>query len=63
MSEGKPLPPLSSDDEADAFVGPADLTSYDLSVLKPTKFEFSSREAQADADSAPAPPARAAPMP
>lgn len=46
MSEGKPLPLFSSDDEAEAFVGSADLTSYDLSALKPTRFEFSSKDAR-----------------
>ena len=46
MSEGKPLPLFSSDDEAEAFVGSADLTSYDLSALKPTQFEFSSKDAR-----------------
>lgn len=46
MSEGKPLPLFSSDDEAEAFVGSADLTNYDLSALKPTHFEFSSKDAR-----------------
>ncbi|HCW59787.1 MAG TPA: hypothetical protein DHB48_02125 [Sphingobium sp.] len=46
MSKDKPLPLLSSDDEADDFVGSADLTSYDLSVLTPTRFEFGSKDAR-----------------
>ena len=46
MSEGKPLPLFSSDDEAEAFVGSADLTGYDLSALTPTRFEFSSKDAR-----------------
>ncbi len=46
MSEGKPLPLFSSDDEAEAFVGSADLTGYDLSTLMPTRFEFSSKDAR-----------------
>ena len=46
MSEGKPLPLFFSDEEAEAFVGSVDLTSYDLSALKPTQFEFSSKDAR-----------------
>lgn len=37
---GKRLPVLRSDEEAEAFVAEADLADYDLSVLKPTRFEF-----------------------
>lgn len=36
----KPLPKLTSDAEAEAFVEKADLTEYDLSRLTPTRFEF-----------------------
>lgn len=36
----KRLPELRSDAEAEAFVAEADLADYDLSVLKPTRFEF-----------------------
>lgn len=46
MNDSKPLPLLSSDDGAEAFVGSADLTSYDLSALTPTRFEFSSKDAR-----------------
>ena len=46
MSENKPLPLLSSDDEADDFVSSVDLTNYDLSALTPTRFEFSSKDAR-----------------
>jgi predicted DNA binding CopG/RHH family protein len=46
MSEDKPLPLFSSDDDAEAFVGSADLTGYDLSALTPTRFEFSSKDAR-----------------
>lgn len=46
MSDDKSLPLFSSDDEAEAFVGSADLTSYDLSALTPTRFEFSSKDAR-----------------
>ena len=46
MSEGKPLPLFSSDDEAETLVGSADLTSYDLSAFTPTQFEFSSKDAR-----------------
>lgn len=46
MNEDKRLPLFSSDDEAEAFVGSADLTSFDLSTLRPTRFEFSSKDAR-----------------
>ncbi|EQB00427.1 MULTISPECIES: CopG family antitoxin [Sphingobium] len=46
MSKDKPLPLLSSDEEAEDFVGSADLTGYDLSALTPTRFEFSSKDAR-----------------
>lgn len=46
MSDDKSLPLFSSDDEAEAFVGSADLTSYNLSALTPTRFEFSSKDAR-----------------
>jgi len=40
---GKPLPRLASEEEADTFVGSADLSDYDLSTLATTRFEFSAR--------------------
>ncbi len=46
MNDDKSLPLFSSDDEAEAFVGSADLTSYDLSTLTSTQFEFSSKDAR-----------------
>lgn len=46
MSKDKPLPLLSSDEEAEDFVGSADLTGYDLSALTPTRFKFSSKDAR-----------------
>jgi len=46
MNDGKSLPLFSSDDEAEAFVASADLTKYDLSALKPTQFEFTSKDAR-----------------
>ena len=46
MSEDKPLPLFSSDDDAEAFVGSADLTVYDLSALTPSRSEFSSKDAR-----------------
>lgn len=46
MSKDKALPLISSDEEAEDFVGSADLTGYDLSALKPTRFEFSSKDAR-----------------
>lgn len=35
----KPLPPLSSDAEAEDFVETADLSDYDLSGFAPMRFE------------------------
>ena len=46
MIKDQPLPLFSSDDEAEDFVGSADLTGYDLSALTPTRFEFGSKDAQ-----------------
>ena len=46
MNDDKSLPLFSSDDEAEAFVGSADLTRHDLSTLTPTQFEFSSKDAR-----------------
>lgn len=46
MSNDKPLPLFSSDDEAEDFVGSTDLTNYELSALTPTQFEFSSKDAR-----------------
>jgi predicted DNA binding CopG/RHH family protein len=36
----KPLPTLTTDKEAEDFVSDANLTDYDLSVLKSVQFEF-----------------------
>jgi uncharacterized membrane protein len=44
MSKDKPLPLLTSDEEAEGFVSTADLASYDLSTLTPTRFEFQPRK-------------------
>ena len=40
------LPSLSSDQAAADFVEQADLTKYDLSVMKPMKFEFTAKESR-----------------
>ena len=40
------LPNLSSDQAAADFVEQADLTKYDLSVMKPMKFEFTAKESR-----------------
>lgn len=40
------LPKLSSDAEAEAFVEAADLSQFDLSVMKPHSFEFEKKERQ-----------------
>jgi predicted DNA binding CopG/RHH family protein len=37
---------LKSDEEAERFVGTADLTEYDLSGFKPAHFEFEPKSAQ-----------------
>ena len=36
----RPLPTLTSDEDAERFVDEADLSDYDLSKLQPTRFEF-----------------------
>ena len=40
----KPLPKLQTDKEAEDFVAEADLTQYDLTGLKPTRFEFKTKD-------------------
>ena len=42
----KPLPKLTSDDAAEAFVADADLTQFDLSAFKPHSFEFAPKSKQ-----------------
>ena len=42
----KKLPKLASDKEAEDFIDTADLSEYDLSVMKPMQFEFSPKEAR-----------------
>ena len=58
MSKDKmPLPPMSSDNEAERFVSEADLSEYDLSGFKPlSSYDFAKKK---DARSA----TRAAPIP
>ena len=41
----KPMPSLTSDVDAERFAATADLSSYDLSGFKPTKFEFEPKAA------------------
>ncbi len=41
----KPMPSLPSDDEAEKFVGAADLSQYDLSEFKPMRFEIEAKSA------------------
>jgi predicted DNA binding CopG/RHH family protein len=36
----KPLPELTSDEEAEEFVATSDLTEYDLSGMRMVRFEF-----------------------
>ena len=40
------LPSLTSDQAAAEFVATADLTDYNLSPLRPTRFEFAVKEAR-----------------
>ena len=42
----KPLPTLTTDAEAEAFIANADLTHYDLSTMRPAGFEFAPKTAQ-----------------
>jgi len=40
------LPRLKTNRQAEAFVADSDLTQFDLSSLKPTRFEFAPKEAR-----------------
>ena len=40
------IPTFKSDEEAERFVAMADLSKYDLSGLKPVRFEFEKKSAQ-----------------
>jgi predicted DNA binding CopG/RHH family protein len=40
------LPRLKTDSQAEQFVTNRDLTQFDLSALKPTRFEFAPKEAR-----------------
>jgi len=42
----KKIPTFKSDAEAERFVATADLTEYDLSGLKPVRFEFEKKSEQ-----------------
>ena len=42
----KKLPVFQNDEEAEDFVDHADLTEYDLSEMKPYRFEFERKEAR-----------------
>jgi len=42
----KKIPTFKTDEEADRFVDTADLSRYDLSGLKPVRFEFDKKSAQ-----------------
>ena len=42
----KKLPTLRSDEEAEAFLDSADLSEYDLSEMKPSKFEYLRKSAK-----------------
>ena len=42
----KKIPTFKTDEEAERFVDTADLSKYDLSGLRPVKFEFEKKSAQ-----------------
>ena len=42
----KPLPHLTSDEEAERFIDSADLSAFDLSAMKPHSFEFAKKSKQ-----------------
>jgi len=42
----KKIPAFKSDEEAERFIDTADLSDYDLSGLKPMRFEFEKKSAQ-----------------
>ena len=42
----KKIPTFKTDEEAERFVDTADLSRYDLSGLKPVRFEFDKKSAQ-----------------
>jgi predicted DNA binding CopG/RHH family protein len=42
----KKIPIFRTDEEAERFVDTADLSEYDLSGLRPTRFEFEKKTAQ-----------------
>jgi predicted DNA binding CopG/RHH family protein len=42
----KPLPRFKTDQEMEDFVETADLTEYDLSEMRPFRFEFEKKEAR-----------------
>jgi predicted DNA binding CopG/RHH family protein len=42
----KKIPAFKSDEDAERFVAAADLSDYDLSGLKPARFEFEKKSAQ-----------------
>lgn len=44
-AKADPMPSLSSDEAAEAFVASADLTQFDLSGFKPMRFEIEPKSA------------------
>lgn len=42
----KPVPRLTSDEDAERFLENADLSEYDLSDMKPMRFEFAAKAAR-----------------
>lgn len=41
---GNPLPTFGSDEEAERFLELADLSEYDLSQLRPMRFEYQAKD-------------------
>lgn len=44
--KAKPFPEFASDSAAEEFVATADLTDFDWSDMKPTRFEFTAKDAR-----------------
>jgi predicted DNA binding CopG/RHH family protein len=42
----KPFPKLADDAAAEAFVAEADLSTYDLTAMVPTRFEFAPKDSR-----------------
>ena len=45
-SDGKPFPIFTTDEEAEQFLETADLSEYDFSQFKPSRFELKKKDAR-----------------